>query len=139
MAKGKRFRVEPTKGKKVAPRPDEVSPDSLPPVFSLEYLGKGGFCLTDCERQEQAAFANAIYELSQINWVTIKASGRHGKGFEKITRAQIKGSIPPFFTDDIQHFLAFRFDGMKPMVGHRDRRVFYVIWLDRDFTLYNHG
>jgi hypothetical protein len=26
-----------------------------------------------------------------------------------------------------------------PMVGYRVQAIFYILWLDRDFTLYDHG
>jgi hypothetical protein len=37
------------------------------------------------------------------------------------------------------NLIAFRFDGKKPMVGYRDGVTFYVLFLDRSFTLYDHG
>ncbi|MEG4867017.1 MULTISPECIES: hypothetical protein [Microcoleaceae] len=44
-------------------------------------------------------------------------------------------AIPSHLQDDV-NFIAFRFGGMAPMVGYRDGAVLYIIWLDRDFTLY---
>ncbi len=79
-----------------------------------------------------------LYQLSQLTWSQIKASPRHGLGYEKIDRNAIKSSIPIHIKDDV-NFIAFRFCGMAPMVGYRDGAVFYIIWLDRDFTLYPHS
>jgi hypothetical protein len=38
-----------------------------------------------------------------------------------------------------QRFIAFRCFGKAPMVGYRVQAVFYLLWLDRHFTLYEHS
>ena len=43
--------------------------------------------------------------------------------------------IPSVITPDVK-ILAFRFCAM---VGFRDGVIFHVVWLDRGFTLYDHG
>ena len=45
----------------------------------------------------------------------------------------------PHLTEDVQRLIAFRFAGNAPMVGYRVQAIFYILWLDRDFTLYDHG
>lgn len=62
---------------------------------------------------------------------------RHGNGSEIISQSQTRSSIPEHITDDTK-LLAFRFYGKAPMAGYREERIFCVIWLDRDFTLYEH-
>ncbi|HLP89845.1 MAG TPA: hypothetical protein VK184_14810 [Nostocaceae cyanobacterium] len=115
----------------------EISPEQQPPVFSLCYLD-GEYCITKCEKDDQAAFALKIHRLSKLTWSQIKSQHRHKLGYEKIARDAIKAPIPKFITEDVT-FIAFRFSGMKPMVGYRDSAIFYVIWLDRNFTLYDHS
>ena len=73
-----------------------------------------------------------------MSWRDIKQAARHGLGFEKISRSQIKCGIPGFITEDQDHFLAFRFKGRAPMVDYRVRDVFYVLWVDPCFELYDH-
>lgn len=63
--------------------------------------------------------------------------GRHKLGFETIKRKCIKAAIPQEITEDVT-FIAFRCIGKKPMVGYRDRNVFFVVWIDRTADLYNH-
>jgi hypothetical protein len=87
---------------------------------------------------EKAAFADTLAKLSRLTWGEILRSSRQGLGHEKINRSAIKAAIPQHVTDDV-NFIAFRFHGRKPMVGYRDMEIFYIIWLDRDFTLYDHG
>ena len=50
----------------------------------------------------------------------------------------IRTGIPKNITPDVT-FLAVRFSGRKLMVGYSLAQIFYVMWLDRDFTLYDHG
>lgn len=137
MAKKLKKRAgEGSKHIKAPQSPSSGSSQNLRPVFSLEYLG-GNYCLSKCELAEKAAFAERLHKLSQLTWAEIQRAHRHGLGCETITRDSIKASPPPAVTDDVR-FLAFRFNGMAPMVGYRDGRIFFVIWLDRDFSLYDH-
>jgi hypothetical protein len=46
---------------------------------------------------------------------------------------------PPHVTEDVQRFIAFRFFGKAPMVGYRVQAIFYLLWLDCSFTLYEHS
>lgn len=78
-------------------------------------------------KDEKAGLADKLYRLSQLTWAEIKQQGRHKLGFEKIARGAIKAGIPSHITEDVDHFLAFRFDDLKAMVGYR---------LDRHFLLY---
>ncbi|MFB2921939.1 hypothetical protein [Aerosakkonema funiforme] len=126
--KGERFSVRET---------SDVPPEQQPPLFSLRYINKD-YSLSQCTKDEKAAFADTLDRLSQLTWNQIKASPRHGLGYEKIERNSINSSIPTHIKDDV-NFIAFRFCGMAPMVGYRDGAVFYIIWLDRDFTLYPHS
>ncbi|MFC7552647.1 hypothetical protein ACFQU7_10850 [Pseudoroseomonas wenyumeiae] len=106
-------------------------------MFCFEHM-VNGFCIDDCEKDEKIALLDALYKRSKLSWGELKQQNRHKLGFENISRSSIRGSVPRIVTDDVQ-IIAFRFHGMAPMVGYRDREVFRVIWLDRAFTLYKHG
>ncbi|MHB0822909.1 hypothetical protein F1645_16105 (plasmid) [Novacetimonas hansenii] len=80
----------------------------------------------------------AIAKRSKLTWNELRASGRHGLGYEKIGRSSMKVAIPPFITEETP-IIAFRCAGMAPMVGYRGGRVFYVVWIDRAFDVYDHG
>lgn len=114
--------------------------DSKPPVFSLEkvqqQVEKYGFPSLD--KEKKAFFSDAIYKRSKLSWSELKSAPRHGLGFEKISKTSIKAPIPCFITDEVKYFLAFRFTGKNPMVGYRIKNIFYVLWFDSDFTLYDH-
>lgn len=111
--------------------------DQKKPKFSFCYIEKS-HCITKCQNDEKAGLADKLYRLSQLSWAELKQQGRHKLGFEKISRDSIKAGIPKHITEDVDHFLAFRFDDLKAMVGYRLGSTFFVVWLDRDFKLYKH-
>lgn len=74
-----------------------------------------------------------------MTWAEIQRFPRHGNGSEILSRESLGDrSYPVEVTDDV-NILAFRFFGKAPMVGYRIGRVFTVLFLDRDFSLYDHG
>jgi hypothetical protein len=125
------------KGKQLASQ-ETIDYDNKPPIFSLERLIQGDYCFSNLAQKDKAAFAESIFKRRNIPWRDIKSLPRHGLGFEKISKASIKTALPKNITEDFNYFLAFRFSGKKPMVGYRINEIFYVLWFDHDFTLYEH-
>lgn len=113
------------------------TPDINYPVFCFRYLARG-FGIEDCQPDDQAALVKRLGKLSQLTWEEIRLSQRHGFGAEKIARTSIRGPIPPWVTADIDFFLAFRFHGKKPFVGHKQDQVFHILWIDHSFEVYKH-
>ena len=103
------------------------------PKFSLKYLS-GQYCLSNCNKEEKAAFADRIHRLSQQTWSQIFQGDRHGSGFEKINEPL--SWISNNFSE--KQIIAFRFSGMKAMIGFADKEIFYVLGLDRSFSSYGH-
>ncbi len=117
----------------------DISPDDMPPIFSLK-INKD-YCITACTAQEQKQFALTLHQLSKSSWSLLRQTGKHGMGYEIIPKRIIRGGIPTEVTKDV-NIIAFRFCGKKPMVGYRDavdRRIFHILWLDRKFCLYKHS
>lgn len=112
------------------------TPNQLVPKFSFEHLRKT-HCISNCEKDEKVALIDRMHELSQMTWQQIQQAPRHGQGCEIIGRNSMKVGIPDVITEDT-NILAFRFFGKAPMVGFRQDDVFYLVWLDRDFTVYTH-
>lgn len=112
--------------------------DRNPPIFSLEKLQAGKYCLSNLDQENKAMFADAIFRRKELTWSDIKRADKHGLGTEKISQSAIKAPTPRFITEDLEHYLAFRYNGLRPMVGYRQRDIFYVLWFDCDFTLYKH-
>lgn len=115
----------------------EKSTETETPIFCLNNISPD-YCLSKCQKDEKSSFADTLHKLSKLTWQQIKHSHKHGFGCEKIDGKSIRGKKPGSLPEDIV-FLAFRFSGKKPMVGYKDGRVFHIVWLDRNFTLYNHG
>lgn len=128
---------EPEKGKRIS-LSENVNYETKPPIFSLERVQSGTYCFSALDKENKAQFAEAIFKRRTLTWATIKNTDRHGLGFEKIPKKEIKAPLPRFITDDLKDFIVFRFNGKKPMVGYRVNDIYYVLWFDHNFTLYKH-
>jgi len=119
-----------------------LAPDSIPaekkkPLFSFQYLDPE-YCISRCEKKDKAALADQLRILGSKTWTELHQASRHGIGYEKIGKNSIKTGLPEHLKNDDITFFAFRFSGKKPMVGYRYQEIFYIIWLDRDYSLYEH-
>lgn len=128
-AQGQRVRAPTGTGK---------PPGQLYPAFSLIHMDRGRYGLDACELREKGDFADALYKRSQLTWNELQSAPKHGLVSEKLPQDRIRAGIPAHITPDVT-LLAFRFSGRKAMVGYRQGHIFHVLWLDRDFTLYDHG
>ncbi len=133
-----RIRSNKPKQGKLVKSQEPPNYDKHPPIFSLQKLQPGKYCLSSLDQQHKSMFADAIFRRKSMTWNEIKQQDRHGLGAEKISKSSIKPAIPKFITDDLNDFLAFRYHGLHPMVGYRQKDVFFVLWFDLDFSLYNH-
>lgn len=74
-----------------------------------------------------------------MEWNTLYSTQRHGFGCEKIPQKQIKPTLPQSVLPDTSIF-SFRFSSEKhPIVGFRKEGIFYILFIDHNFTVYNHG
>ena len=134
----KRLKVIIDKGLRFSAKPSvQESADLQPPCFSLRHV-QNSHCISNCQLRDKAAVADTIRKLSQLTWIEIKQNHRHALGYEKIARTGLKVGIPIHITDDVQ-FIAFRYSGMKPMIGYRDGVVFHIVWFDDKFSTYSHS
>jgi len=113
------------------------STQPLHPKFSFEKM-VSSHSVSECEREEKAALADTLYKLGQMTWAEIMRADRHKSGCEIISSERIKAPGKHAITPD-SNILAFRFSGMKPMIGYRLDETFYVVWLDRAFNVYEHS
>jgi hypothetical protein len=98
------------------------------------------YSLEECNKEEKVSFVDQIIKLSQLTWSQITLAPKHGLGTEQVPQHCICGdSIPENIIKPDTNLLALRFAGKKPMVGFRDKETFYILWFDRNFTLYKHG
>lgn len=133
----KRIRARyPDHGKRISAVEPKIDFDRQKPIFCLRYIDPE-YCISKCDKDDKAAFADKLLQMSQMTWVEIRMAHRHGAGAEKIARDSIHRPIPESVPEDAP-LLAFRFSGKKPMVGYRMQNLFHILWFDRDFTLYDH-
>jgi hypothetical protein len=114
-----------------------VNPQSQTPIFALQHM-QSPYCVDNLSAKQKALFAEAMWRHSHVTWLEITVAPKHGLGQEDIPRRKIRGKIPKHVTEDVD-FIALRCFGKAPMVGYRDGRIFHVLWLDHDFSLYDHG
>lgn len=129
-------RPQPTGGQRISvPAQQAEDYDRHPPSFCLRHIVQE-YCITRCNHEQKIAFADRLYELSRSTWVQLRMAGKKG-GSEVLPRFRIKEAIPACITPDVT-LIAFRFWKKAPMVGFRDGRTFHIVWLDINFTLYDH-
>ena len=117
---------------------DAMPCEKRKPLFSFEFIDSQ-YCVSRCEKNDKAALADQLRLLGTQTWAELRQGNRHKTGYEKIHTSAIKPRIPPHLkNDDSVTFIAFRFSGMKPMIGYRIEEVFHIIWVDRDFSVYEH-
>jgi hypothetical protein len=124
-------------GRKFEIKPSVEMPDYDYPIFCFKHL-HNNHNLEKCTDDEKKSLMEKVVQLSQMSWLDIQNAPRHGLGTEKIDRNALRPACPSFITDDVGFLLALRFQGKKPILGHRDRFIFHVIFIDRDFTVYKH-
>lgn len=80
-----------------------------------------------------------LKKLSELGWEEIRKSDRHSFGMEKISKDNIKPSIPDFVTPEAV-LSAFRANGNNlPFVGVQCGKIFHVIFMESKFgEIYNH-
>lgn len=115
----------------------DVNFDQERPIFSLLHM-LPPYCVESCQQDDQAAFANAIWKRSQMTWLQIRMAPHDKLGSETIPRFRFRVQIPRSITEDVE-FLALRFSGTKAMVGYRDQNILHVVWLDHNYSVYDHG
>lgn len=139
MTKKKRLKHRPPEsGRRLLVR-ESLEPNwqAERPVFSFHYMVRG-YCIEDCLEQEKSALADALWRRSQLSWLALGQAAHHALGYEKIKQDAIKTPIPPHVTPDMT-LIAFRYNGLKPMIGYRERDVFHILWVDPHLEVYDHS
>jgi hypothetical protein len=109
------------------------------PVFSFQKLRVSDYGIDECNQEQRASLALKLAKIGTLSWQEAHQTPKHGLGCEKIPKKAIKYKIDNEF-ERIEFYLAFRFYTCAAMVGYRCKRgAFHILWLDRNFELYNHG
>ncbi len=133
-------RLKPQKvnqGNKVTVKAKTTPPDILEYfAFSFLFL-KTPYHVEDWCDADKIALVKHLAKLCTLQWNQIYSTQRHGFGSEKISQESIRPTLPPHITEELS-LNAMRFSGLKPMIGYRDENIFYVLFLDHNFSVYSH-
>jgi len=136
-SKGKIKRKEPSKGTNI--KLNNTGEQKIDyPVFCLRHLHPN-YSLDVCQTEDRERLIERLYQLSKMSWQDIQLTNKHGFGSEKIKRESINPAIPQQISEDVTFFLALRYNGKKPIVGYRNGPIFHLVYIDYNFTVYNHG
>lgn len=115
------------------------SDEDQPPAFSFERMQDGsGNSFNCCEDDDRLSLAKRIFMLSRIPWKVIRQTSASGFGAEQIPRYRINRSVPNSVTDDVQSFTSMHYVSTKRFIGYKVGRIFYVLWVDHNFKVYDH-
>jgi hypothetical protein len=119
------------------------STDSQKPWFSHRFICQQHYCIKKCSYEQMKSAMDKLRILSDLDWATIESSPRETNGFEMISAKQIRGTIPPKFAKE-KALMVFRFGGgtgprAGRIVGVREKERFSILFVDRDYSLYDHG
>lgn len=145
MARRKSFFRNPSK--KTAPflhsggaNSSQISFDELPPAFSFEKMpDNSGHSFNCCENEDRLHLARRMFMLSRMSWRDIRLAPRKGLGAEKIYRNSIKKPIPNSITEDVDFFYSLHYIGKKRFLGYKVGQIFQIVWVDHNFSVYDHG
>ena len=126
-------------GNKIKGNPDVITvTNHKHPIFCFKFIHRD-YGLSQCVQDEKIAFLEQMFRLSQLTWQQIEQTQKHGLGSEKIAISSLHAQCPSIVTEDVTFLLALRFLGNAPFVGYRDRFILHILFIDRAFTLYDHG
>ena len=116
------------------------NPEDFPPAFSFEKMqDTSGNSFNCCEDDDRLYLAKRMFMLSRMPWKQIRAGRREGLGSEEIPRSHIKHGIPASVTEDVETFHSLHYVAHKRFVGYRVGQIFYILWVDHNFGVYDHG
>ena len=137
----KKFKIS---APKLFPQSDGIMADVFAdktPWFSHRFICQNAFCIKKCNFDQIKNLVDKIRVLSSLEWKAIESSPRETHGFEMIPVKQVKGSIPPKFSD-LKAIWVFRFgSGNKGgrIAGARKGNNFHILFIDHNYKLYDHG
>ncbi len=113
------------------------------PLFSLQFLKVNKYCPKDCEPSERAIFFDALYKRSCLTWEQIRQISHETLGYEILKNEKIndnlrKNAKMELAPDAPIKIFRAKKDTKMRIVGHREGRIFYLLYLDRKGDLYSH-
>jgi hypothetical protein len=69
----------------------------------------------------------------------IRQAPSKGLGSEQIPRHRIRPPVPSSVTEEVAFFYSLHYSGKKRFIGYRIGQIFYILWVDHTFQVYDHG
>lgn len=107
------------------------------PYFSFRYICQKDFGTKKCNISQFKSLTDTLRILSNLDWQTISLSPHEKTGFEYLPQNEIKAKMPTCVGKD-DKIMVFRFSKGR-LAGIRRENKFYVLFIDSNFKLYNHG
>lgn len=116
------------------------------PAFSFKYIINNNKYNLDSPKATsnlQCKFLRAMHNYSQQSWTNFigdkKNTGVEVIGYSDLRKCQVHFPKTPFY-DAIKDIVIFRISNKSGrIVGRRVNNICYILWLDWDFSSYDHG
>lgn len=118
----------------------EIDEDATYLAFSFRHMDEHLWKRNN--KEERAALAKRIFQLSRKTLRDIHSQSRQGFGMEKIKASQLAFSIPSGLDEESAGFpVSFKYgQGKRSMVGVRVGATFYILCVEHTFgDAYDHG
>lgn len=106
-------------------------------AFSFTKMPNSKYSIDNIANEDLVALVKKLKILCTQTWADLKRSGRHALGHEIIKKNALKVSLPNNISEDVK-ILAFRYSGKKPFLGYRRGKIFHIMYIDYNFSLYDH-
>ncbi len=107
------------------------------PYFSFRYICIKKYCMNKCNFKQLKSLTNTLRILSNLEWRQIEKEDHKKNGYEPLPQNIFKPSMPNIVNEN-ERILIFRFNKGR-IAGIRRDNKFYILFIDHDFTLYDHG
>ena len=115
------------------------------PAFTFKYIVNNNHYNLESSSATQELKCKVLHKLhnySKRQWTEF-IGNKQSTGVEIIDLCKLKKckvSLPNNqFYNDIKNVVIFRVSDSARIVGHRIHNICYILWIDWDFTSYDHG
>ncbi len=115
--------------------------NKIPVIFSLRHIQNGKYCFSQLDQKQKSDFAEALFRRKDFTWNDYHQIPKESLGYELLPFCCLKiASKPICVTEDLDKVIVIRFSGNDGrIVGFREKNIYYVLWVDCCFELYDHG
>ncbi len=115
--------------------------NKTPVIFSRRHIQNGKYCFSQLDQKQKSDFAEALFRRKDLTWNDYHQIPKESLGYELLPFDCLKiASKPICVTEDLEKVIVIRFSGNDGrIVGFREQNIYYVLWIDCGFELYDHG